>query len=117
MSTTENARPEDSPDRTARERRGGHKRANGEGTIYQRKDGRFEGAAFVPTTAGTYKRVRMYGRTREDVRRQLTKLLEQADQGIPVAAESWTVDKYLAYWRSTSSGQSASHAPIRVTRA
>ena len=29
------------------------KRANGEGTIYQRKDGRYEGAAFVPTTAGT----------------------------------------------------------------
>ena len=24
--------------------------------------------------------------------------LEQADQGIPVAAESWTVAKYLAYW-------------------
>jgi integrase len=32
------------------------------------------------------------------VRRQLTKLLEQADQGIPVAAESWTIEKYLAYW-------------------
>lgn len=40
----------------------------------------------------------MYGRAREDVRRQLTKLLEQADQGIPVAAESWTLAKYLAYW-------------------
>jgi integrase len=81
----------------ARESRG-RKRANGEGTIYQRKDGRYEGAAFVPTTAGTVKRVRVYGRTREDVRRQLTKLLEQADQGIPVAAESWTVAKYLAFW-------------------
>src|ERR1039457_2431431 len=76
----------------------GRKRANGEGTIYQRKDGRYEGAAFMPTTAGTVKRVRVYGRTRDDVRRQLTKLLEQADQGIPVAAESWTVAKYLAYW-------------------
>jgi integrase len=62
------------------------------------KDGRYEGAAFVPTTAGTFKRVRVYGRTHEDVRRQLTKLLEQADRGIPVAAESWTVAKYLAYW-------------------
>jgi integrase len=80
--------------RTAR----GRKRANGEGTIYQRKDGRYEGAAFVPTTAGTVKRVRIYGRTRDDVRRQLTRLLEQADQGIPVAAENWTVARYLAYW-------------------
>ena len=50
----------------------GRKRANGEGTIYQRKDGRYEGAAFVPTTAGTVKRVHVYGRTRDDVRRQLT---------------------------------------------
>jgi hypothetical protein len=83
-----------SSSRTAR----GRKRANGEGTIYQRKDGRYEGAAFVPTTAGTVKRVRVYGRTHDDVRRQLTRLLEQADQGIPVAAENWTVARYLAYW-------------------
>jgi hypothetical protein len=91
--------PEDRPgrNRTPRKSRG-RKRANGEGTIYQRKDDRYEGAAFVPTTAGTFKRVRLYGRTREDVGRQLTKLLEQADQGIPVAAESWTVDRYLGYW-------------------
>jgi integrase len=74
------------------------KRANGEGTIYQRKDGRYEGAAFVPTTAGTVKRVRVYGHTREEARRQLTRLLERADQGIPVAAESWTVANYLGYW-------------------
>src|SRR6202034_1966022 len=80
--------------RTAR----GRKRANGEGTIYQRKDGRYEGAAFVPTTTGTVKRVRVYGRTHEDVRRQLTRLLEQADQGIPVSSENWTVARYLAYW-------------------
>jgi integrase len=32
------------------------------------------------------------------VRRKMTKLLEQADQGIPVAAESWTVERYLNYW-------------------
>ena len=32
------------------------------------------------------------------MRRKLTKLLEQADQGIPVAAENWTVGKYLTYW-------------------
>lgn len=32
------------------------------------------------------------------MRRKLTKLLEQADQGIPVAAESWTVGTYLTYW-------------------
>jgi hypothetical protein len=51
----------------------GRKRANGEGTIYERKDGRYEGAAFVPTMAGTVKRVRLYGRTRDDVRRRAAK--------------------------------------------
>ena len=34
----------------------------------------------------------------EDVRGDLTKILEQADQGIPVAAENWTVAKFLACW-------------------
>ena len=86
------------------------KRANGEGTIYQRKDGRYERAAFVPTTAGTSKRVRVYGHTQEDVRRQLTRLLEQADRGIPVAAESWTVAKYLAYWTGAC-GPARAEAP------
>ncbi|SEG91101.1 Site-specific recombinase XerD [Thermomonospora echinospora] len=89
--------PEESAGRKSRKSRS-RKRANGEGTIYQRKDGRYEGAAFVPTTAGTFKRVRLYGRTHDEVRRKLTKLLEQADQGIPVAAESWTVGQYLTYW-------------------
>lgn len=99
MTTTAIANPEE-PEPEGRKPRGGRgrKRANGEGTIYQRKDGRYEGAAYVPTTAGTVKRVRVYGRTHDEVRRKMTKLLEQADQGIPVAAESWTVERYLTYW-------------------
>ena len=96
MTKTANATPE--PEGRKPKKSRGRKRANGEGTIYQRKDGRYEGAAFVPTTAGTEKRVRVYGRTREEVRKKLTKLLEQADQGIPVAAESWTLEEYLTYW-------------------
>jgi hypothetical protein len=50
-----------------------------------------------PATAGTVRRVRVCGRTREDVRRQLTKILEQADRGIPVAAVSWAIAKYPVY--------------------
>ena len=79
----------------------GHKRANGEGTIYQRKDGRWEGAAFVLTTAGTYRRVRVYAPTHDDARKKLTKLIQQSDQGIPVVSASWTVAEYLNYWLST----------------
>ena len=97
MTKTAVATPDEPEERNTKKSRG-RKRANGEGTIYQRKDGRYEGAAFVPTTAGTEKRVRLYGPTREEVRKKLTKLLEQADQGIPVAAESWTLEEYLTYW-------------------
>ena len=61
------------------------RRANGEGTIYQRADGRYEAAVFVPTLSGTRKRVRVYGRTREEARRKLTALQRQVDQGVPVS--------------------------------
>jgi integrase len=40
------------------------RRANGEGTVYRRKDGRWEAAVYVLTADGTRKRVRIYGRTR-----------------------------------------------------
>src|SRR5258708_19613062 len=82
------------PDQPSRSRRG-RKRANGEGTIYQRKDGRWEGAAFVLTTAGTHRRVRVYGTSREDARRSLTSIIRQSDQGIPAASSAWTLAEYL----------------------
>jgi integrase len=99
MTITAVAAPADEPGDGPRARqRRGHKRVNGQGTIYQRKDGRWEGAAYVLTTAGTFKRVRIYGRSYDDARKNLTKLVEQSDQGIPVASKSWTVAEYLNYW-------------------
>jgi integrase len=74
------------------------RRANGEGSIWLRKDGRYGYAAYVPTTAGTYKRVQGYARSHEDARRKLTELIRSADQGVPVAAVNWTVAEYLTYW-------------------
>jgi integrase len=97
MTTTTIASPADEPERRPRQRRS-RKRVNGEGTIYQRKDGRWEGAAYVLTTAGTFKRVRAYGRTHDEARKKLTRLVEQNDQGIPVASVNWTVAEYLTYW-------------------
>ncbi|GLZ08865.1 site-specific integrase [Actinomadura sp. NBRC 104412] len=87
----------DEPDRR-KSRRSRRKRGNGEGSIWLRKDGRYGFAAYALTTAGTYKRVQGYARSHEEARKKLTKLLEQADQGIPVASESWTVERYLSYW-------------------
>lgn len=74
------------------------KRANGEGTIAKRADGRYVAAAFVPVTGGGRRRVFVYGRTRADARIRLDDLLRQASDGIPRARERQTVGTYLDYW-------------------
>jgi hypothetical protein len=61
------------------------KRPNGGGSIYQRKDGRWEAAAYVLTTAGTRKRLRVYAATWEGANKALTKALADHHAGLPVA--------------------------------
>lgn len=74
------------------------RRANGEGTIYPRKDGRYEGAAYVLTTDGTRRRIRVYGHTREEAAGKLTELMAQHRRGMPAVVNAPTVASYLAYW-------------------
>ncbi|MGH3265977.1 MAG: site-specific integrase, partial [Trebonia sp.] len=76
----------------------GRKRANGEGTIYARKDGRFEGAAYVLMTDGTVRRQRVYGRTRREAFDKLAKIQQLSREGIPMPSETWTVERFLGYW-------------------
>lgn len=71
---------------------------NGEGSVYQRKDGMWIGAAYVVTTTGHRKRITVSSRSRDEARRQLTRKIADSDAGIPVAAETWTVEDYLTYW-------------------
>ncbi|WP_078616907.1 tyrosine-type recombinase/integrase [Streptomyces sp. 351MFTsu5.1] len=72
--------------------------SNGEGTLYQRKDGRWEGAVYVLTTSGVRKRVRVYGATRAEAHKKLTGAKAKNDQGIPAADKSWKLSSYLDYW-------------------
>lgn len=74
------------------------KRPNGEGTIYLRKDGRWEAAMYATTNTGTRKRVRLYGQTRSEVHAKLTKQAAKAHSGVPVPAQGWRLDAYLDYW-------------------
>jgi integrase len=75
------------------------RRVNGDGTISgPRKDGRYVGAFYAPTTAGTRKRVYVYGHTREEARERLLEEQAKVQQGIPVAARSWKLGEYLDYW-------------------
>jgi integrase len=74
------------------------RRANGEGTIYRRQDGRYEGAVYLLSTTGKRKRIRVYGQTRSEVHVKLTEAQAQAQQGIAVADKAWRLDGYLDYW-------------------
>lgn len=77
----------------------GKKKANGEGTIYQRIDGRWEAAGYVLTSDGTRKRVRVYGATRKEAADKLTLKLADSQRGIVVAKNSTTtLGGYLTAW-------------------
>ncbi len=98
MTRTAIAASAEEPDDRNSRRSSGRRRANGEGTISPRKDGRYEVKAFVLTTSGRLERKSAYARSYDEARKKLTELLSQSDQGIPVASESWTVAEYLTYW-------------------
>ena len=74
------------------------KRAVGEGTIYRRKDGRWEAAIRAMTTAGIRKPVRRYAHSRAEAAEQLDELRRQIRQGVPVPDKTWRLDAYLDYW-------------------
>jgi integrase len=75
------------------------RRANGEGTVYQRKDGRWEAAGYVMTASGGSKRVRVYAATRKQAMDQLIAKIAASRQGMPIADDgTLTVADYLTRW-------------------
>jgi integrase len=74
------------------------RKPSGSGTVYRRKDGRYEAAVWVTTPKGQRRRKRVYGRTFEEAHQKYVALMRQVHQGIPVATRSQRVDEYLRYW-------------------
>jgi integrase len=70
----------------------------GSGTVYRRKDGRYEAAVWVTTPKGQRRRKRVYARTHEEAHQKYVALMRQVHQGIPIATRSQRVDEYLWYW-------------------
>ncbi|MFJ6646755.1 tyrosine-type recombinase/integrase [Streptomyces sp. NPDC091290] len=81
------------------------KRANGEGTISKRADGRYHAAAYVYRPDGTRTRKFVYGKTRKEVADKLTELQEKTRQGIPAAESTMAFGDYLTYWLATIAPQ------------
>ncbi|MFF2273572.1 tyrosine-type recombinase/integrase [Agromyces sp. NPDC058136] len=74
------------------------KRANGEGSVYQRKDGRWVGSTYVLRPDGARQRKEVYGRTRSEVNSKLRELITNTERGVPMAGKSWTVGAYAEHW-------------------
>jgi integrase len=88
--------------------------ANGEGTVYPRKDGRFEAAVSLPTASGTRKRIRVYGKTRKEAHDKLVAAKAQVQSGIPIVDRTWRLREYLDYW--LQHGVSVKRAPLTYRR-
>ncbi|MDH6109784.1 integrase [Kitasatospora sp. MAP12-15] len=76
-------------------------RANGDGTVYQRKDGRWEAAGYVLAAGDTRKRIRVYGTSRKDALAQLTEKIAASNRGIAAPTAQGSVAAFLTYWLKT----------------
>jgi integrase len=74
------------------------RRANGEGSIFRRRDGRWAASLYVVTTKGRRKRTTLYGRTRAEVREKMTAVQRDMDRGVRMPEDNWTVEGYLRHW-------------------
>lgn len=74
------------------------RKTNGEGSVYKRKDGRWEGAAYLGTVGGKVRRQRVYGKTRTEAHTKLMRVIEEARQGILPPDRVWKVGEYLDFW-------------------
>ena len=75
------------------------RRGNNEGSIYRRKDGRWEARIVVGYKAnGQPKRKSIYGETRRDVAEQLNSQLNDKQQGLLSDPKGHTLGSYLAEW-------------------
>jgi integrase len=70
------------------------RRANGEGSIYQRQDGRWCASISIDHA----RRKHFLGNTREKVARQLNAALKARDDGQPVITERQTMGQFLTSW-------------------
>ena len=73
-------------------------RANGDGTVYQRKDSRWEAAGYVLAPGNTRKRIHVYGTTRKEALAKLTEKIANSNRGLPIPSAQGSLAAYLTYW-------------------
>ena len=81
-----------------RKRRRGHN----EGSIYQRKDGRWTSTITLDAKGGKRQRRSFYGKTRADVARQLTVALRAQEENLPLPGKREKLGAFLDTWLKES---------------
>jgi integrase len=76
-------------------------RANGDGTVYQCKDNRWEAAGYVLAPGNTRRRIRVYGTTRKEALAKLTEKIAASNRGLAAPSAQGSVAAYLTYWLET----------------
>ena len=74
------------------------RRGNNEGSIYQRKDGRWAAAVTTGGGRASQKRKYVYGQTRQDVAKKLTEVMKTLQDGIPIPSDTITVTGFAREW-------------------
>ncbi|MBA3824136.1 MAG: site-specific integrase [Ktedonobacterales bacterium] len=70
------------------------RRGNSEGTITQRKDGRWEARVSLPNG----KRKSYYGKSQKEVQKLLLQARKDVEAGLPIADDRQTVAQYFEHW-------------------
>lgn len=78
------------------------RRGNGEGSVFQRKDGRWVGSASLGYAQGKRQRKHVFGKTRQEVASKLHKVLRGLEQGISPPPDNVTVGRFLTEWLEES---------------
>lgn len=84
-------------DRTGRKRRMS-RNANGEGSVWQRKDGRWCAAACLPVLTGGRRRIVTHGRPARMPKAKLRDMLDKAARDIVATPANLTVGEDLTEW-------------------
>jgi integrase len=79
------------------------RRANSEGNVYQRPNGRWEARLrYTDPGTGERKRVSVYGATQKAALAELKKVRGRIDEGQPPRDATTTVAAWMAHWRATT---------------
>jgi len=70
------------------------RRANGEGSIHQRQDGRWAASLSL----GRLKRKHFLGHSRAEVAGKLAAAVHEQQQGVPIVSNKQNLAQYLNYW-------------------